>query len=93
MNSNPNVVVYNAILFNKRVAAYKINGEYWYVIEWGKKVYLHYTEKTKATKKEFYWFLCDNTLWPQWKCQTEKFDISTAVPFIAPVPDDTPCDT
>jgi len=68
-------IIYNAILNNTRVAAYKINSEYWYVIEWGKKCYLHYTQKQKPTKMEFYYFLADSTLWPQWKCQTDLITI------------------
>lgn len=64
-------VVYNAILFNKKVAVYRLYDEYWYVVEWGKKVYLHYTQKIKGKKCEFYWYLADSTLWPQWRCQTD----------------------
>jgi len=81
---SPNLVVYHAILFNKRVAAYQFRNEYWYVIEWGKKAYLHYTEKVKANKKEFYWYLADSTLWPEWKCQTELLTVSSNQPDIVP---------
>lgn len=74
---SPNLIVYNAILFNKRVAVYKFNDEFWYVVEWGKKAYLHYTEKVKANKKQFYWYLADSTLWPEWKCQTDLLEVTT----------------
>jgi hypothetical protein len=77
MTPDPTVkeMVYNAILFNKRVAVYKLNSEYWYVVEWGKKCYLHYTQKIKANKTEFYWYLADSTLWPEWKCQTDLLTV------------------
>lgn len=68
-------MVYNAILHNDRVAAYKVFDEIWYVVKWNKQTYIHYTTKHHNTKAQFYWYLSASTLAPTWRAQTELIEV------------------
>lgn len=65
-------MVYRCIVENNRVSCYKVYEEFWYVIQWNKQTYIHYTIKESPGSIKVLWYLSASILAPKWKAQTQE---------------------
>lgn len=85
-------MIYQRIITGTRIAAYKTYSEFWYVIEWHKGTYIHYTHKVGQGTAKFLWYLSNTILAPKWPAQTESFEVKGTINTSrqhSPLPDDS----
>lgn len=72
-------MIYQKIITGLRISSYKTFDEFWYVIQWNKQTYIHYTFKVGQGRAKFLWYLSASILAPKWKAQTESFEIQSTI--------------
>ena len=71
--------IYEKILFQERVANYKIYDEYWHVIKYNEQTYIHFTMKRVSNSMRFLFYLAASTLAPKWRAQTQEFKVYSTI--------------
>lgn len=77
-------MVYATIFHGKRISCYKTYDEYWYVILWHTRTYIHYSFKLGHGQAKILWFLSNSVLCPKWKCQTNELIVEGTTPKSMP---------
>ena len=62
-------IAYKKIIEGERVASYRLYDQFWYVVQWNEKVYIHYRVTTKKRSIIFSYYICDSKLSPKWPAQ------------------------
>lgn len=71
--------IYNKILFQERIANYKLYDEYWYVVKWNDQTFIHFTIKRISNSRRFLWYLAASTFAPKFRCQTQEFTMWSTI--------------
>lgn len=77
-------MVYQKIISGERVAGYKFYDEFWYVIEWNKLTYIHYSHKIGHGHAHYSWYISSEILHPKFKVQFQTFVIEGTTPKSVP---------
>lgn len=68
-------IIYQKILFEERIANYKLYDEFWHVVKYNEQTNIHFTMKRVSNSQKIYYYLAATSYSPKFRCQTQELTL------------------